>query len=71
MLSSYRALLARGGAAQLAFACALGWLSYTGYSLAIILAVHAATGSFAVAGRSRRRVFGGLGTGCARSGPTH
>jgi len=43
-------LLARGGAGQLAFACALGWLSYTGYNLAIILAVHAVTGSFAVAG---------------------
>jgi len=50
MLSSYRALLARHGAAWLAFACALAWLSYTGYSLAIILAVRAAAHSFAVAG---------------------
>lgn len=50
MLSSYRALLARRGAGWLAFACALAWLSYTGYSLAIILAVHAAARSFATAG---------------------
>jgi MFS family permease len=50
MLPSYRALLVRHGAGWLAFACALAWLSFTGYSLAIILAVHAATRSFAVAG---------------------
>jgi hypothetical protein len=50
MVSSFRALLARGGAGRLAFACALAWLSYTGYGLAIVLAVHAATRSFAVAG---------------------
>jgi len=50
MLSSYRALLARRGAAWLAFACAFGWLSYTGYSLAIIPAVRAAAYSFAVGG---------------------
>ena len=50
MLSSYRALLARRGPAWLAFACAFGWLSYTGYSLAIIPAVRAAAYSFAVGG---------------------
>lgn len=50
MLSSYRALLARRGAGRLAFACALAWLSYTGYNLAVILAVHAAARSFAAAG---------------------
>lgn len=50
MFSSYRALLARAGARSLALACALGWLVFAGYSLAVILAVHAASGSFAEAG---------------------
>lgn len=45
-MSSYRTLLAR----TLALACALGWLSFSSYGLAIVLAVQAATGSFAVAG---------------------
>lgn len=50
MFSSYRALLARAGARPLVLACGLAWISFTGYVLAIILAVHAATSSFAVAG---------------------
>jgi MFS transporter len=50
MLSQYRALLARGRARPLVLACALGWIAFTSYALAIILAVHAATGSFSVAG---------------------
>ena len=50
MLSSYRALLARDGARPLALACALGWISLCGYVPAMVLAVHAATGSFAAAG---------------------
>jgi len=49
-VSSYRALLARTGARAVAFSCALGWLSFSSYGLAIVLAVQAATGSFAVAG---------------------
>jgi len=50
MLVSYRALLGRDGARSLALACGLGWLSYSGYGLAIILAVHSGTRSFATAG---------------------
>lgn len=50
MLSSFRVLLARDGARPLALACALGWLSMCAYAIAIVLAVHAATRSFAVAG---------------------
>jgi hypothetical protein len=50
MLSSYRALLGRDRARSLAVACGLGWLSFSGYGLAIILAVHAGTHSFAEAG---------------------
>jgi MFS family permease len=50
MLSPYRALLARAGARRLALSCGLGWLSFSGYSLAIVLAAHAASGSFAAAG---------------------
>jgi hypothetical protein len=50
MLSQYRALLARGRARPLVLACALAWVAFTGYALAIILAVHAATGSFSAAG---------------------
>jgi predicted MFS family arabinose efflux permease len=38
------------GVRPLALACGLGWLAFTGYTFAIILAVHVATGSFAVAG---------------------
>jgi hypothetical protein len=47
---TYRALLARPGAPALLLVCGLSWLSYSGYGLAVILAVHAATGSFATAG---------------------
>jgi MFS family permease len=50
MLSLYRALLARAAARPLALACALAWLAFTSYGLAIILAVHAATRSFGAAG---------------------
>src|SRR5690242_19546132 len=49
-MPTYRALLARPGARGLALACGLGWLSFGSYGLAIVLAVHAATGSFASAG---------------------
>lgn len=49
-MSSYRALLARPAARALALACGLGWLSFASYILGLVLAVHAATGSFAVAG---------------------
>lgn len=50
MWASYRALLGRAEARSLALVCALGWWSYGGYGLAMILAVHRATASFAVAG---------------------
>jgi len=50
MFFSYRALLARAGARPLALACALGWLAYTSYGLAIILVVHSSAHSFTVAG---------------------
>ncbi|HVF78990.1 MAG TPA: MFS transporter [Solirubrobacteraceae bacterium] len=49
-MSSYRALLARPGARAVALSCGLGWLSFSSYGLAIVLAVHSASGSFAVAG---------------------
>src|SRR5579885_2883115 len=50
MLSSYRALFRRAGVRPVAVACGLAWFSFQGYTFAIILAVHAATRSFAVAG---------------------
>ncbi len=50
MLSSYRAVFARKGARSLALSCALGWLSFASYGLALVLATEATTGSFAVAG---------------------
>jgi MFS family permease len=50
MLSSYRAVFALPGARSLALSCGLGWLSFASYGLAVVLAVEAATGSFAVAG---------------------
>jgi hypothetical protein len=50
LIDQYRALLARAGARPLALACALGWFAFTSYGLAIILAVHACTHSFALAG---------------------
>ena len=50
MLSQYRALLVRPRARRLLLGCLLGWLAFTSYALAIILAVHAATGSFRAAG---------------------
>jgi predicted MFS family arabinose efflux permease len=49
-MSSFRALFARSGASRLALACALGWLSFASYGLAVVLAVQQATGSFATAG---------------------
>ena len=50
MSSTYRALFRRAEARSVALSCGLGWLSFAGYGLAIVLAVEAATGSFAVAG---------------------
>jgi hypothetical protein len=65
MLSSYRVLFRRAGVRPLALACALAWLSFTGYAFAIILAVHAATGSFAIAGS----VVAAFGIGSAVGAP--
>ncbi|MDA0171853.1 MFS transporter [Solirubrobacter taibaiensis] len=50
MSSSYRAVFALPGARSLALSCGLGWLSFASYGLALVLALEAATGSFAVAG---------------------
>lgn len=50
MLSSYRALLGRAGARPLMVACAVSWLSYSGYGLAVVLTVQHTTRSFALAG---------------------
>jgi MFS family permease len=61
MLSSYRALLARAGARRLALSCGLGWLSFSGYSLAIVLAAHAASGSFAAGGAAVAGFSAGAG----------
>jgi len=49
-MSRYRALLARPGALRVAVACAAGWLSFSSYEFAIVLAVRAETGSFSLAG---------------------
>lgn len=49
-MSVYGALLARPGARALACACALGWLSFGGLMLGIVLAAERASGSFATAG---------------------
>ena len=49
-MSVYGALLARPGARALTLACALGWLSFGGLTLAVVLAVERATGSFSLAG---------------------
>jgi MFS family permease len=49
-MSSYRALFARPKTRALAAACGLGWLSFSSYGLAIVLAVEAATASFGAAG---------------------
>lgn len=61
MFMSYRALLARAGAPPLALACALGWLAFDGYSLAVLLAVHAASGSFSEAGAALAAFAAGSG----------
>ena len=61
MWSPYRALLARTGARRLALSCAVAWLSFCGYSLGLVLAVHAGTGSFAVAGIAVAAFAGGSG----------
>ena len=61
MWSPYRALLARPGARRLALSCAVAWLSFCGYSLGLVLAVHAGTGSFAVAGIAVAAFAGGSG----------
>ena len=50
MLSLFGAVLVRPGARALSAACLLGWFSAIGTSLAVVLAVHRATGSFALAG---------------------
>lgn len=60
-MSPYRALLARPGARALALACAAGWLSFGSYGLAVVLAVHAASGSFAVAGAAVAAFSAGSG----------
>ena len=49
-MPGYRSLLARPGAPGVAAACAAGWLAFQSYVLAIVLAVHAVTGSFRLAG---------------------
>lgn len=49
-MSVYGALLARPGARALACACALGWLSFGGLMLGIVLAAEQESGSFATAG---------------------
>jgi Major Facilitator Superfamily len=61
MFSSYRALFGRAETRPLVVASALAWLAFSGYAFAIILAVHAATSSFAVAGGTVA-VFG-IGSG--------
>jgi hypothetical protein len=61
MFGSYRALLARPGARRLTALCAISWLSYCGYALAMVLVVHAQTGSFGQAGTCAAGVS--LGTG--------
>jgi hypothetical protein len=61
MLPAYRALLARPGAPSLALACLLGWLSYCGYALGLVLAVHGATSSFADAGAAVAAFSAGSG----------
>ena len=50
MLPSYRSLLGRPGARELLLVCALAWLAFSGYGLALILAAHHATRSYAIAG---------------------
>ncbi len=65
MLSSYRAVFARKRARSLALSCGLGWLSFASYGLALVLAVEAATGSFAVAGA----VVAGFSAGSALFAP--
>ncbi len=49
-MSVYIALLARPGARALAVACAAGHLAYAGITLALVLLVEDATGSFVAAG---------------------
>jgi MFS family permease len=49
-MSAFAALLARPHAQALAAACALGWLAFASVGVTIVLLVHDATGSFAVAG---------------------
>src|SRR3954449_1012548 len=60
-MSTYRALLARPGARALALACGLGWLSFGSYGLAVVLAVHAASGSFAASGAAVAAFSAGSG----------
>lgn len=51
-MSAFRALLARPRALRLAAASAVGWWAFNGYALALVLTIHHATASFAVAGTS-------------------
>lgn len=51
-MSPLRALLARPGAMRLAASSGIGWWAFNGYGLALVLSIHHATGSFAVAGAS-------------------
>ena len=68
MLSQYRALLARARARLLVCACALAWIAFTSYALALILAVHAATRSFSVAGAAVAAFSVGSGLGAPARG---
>lgn len=64
-MSVYAALFARPGARALALACAAGYLAYAGITLALVLLVQDATGSFAVAGL----VVGGFAVGAGALAP--
>jgi MFS family permease len=60
-MSDYAALLARPGARALALACSVGWLSYAGLGLAVVLLVERSTGSFAAAGAAVGAFSGAAG----------
>jgi len=64
-MSVYVVLLARPGARALALACAVGWMSFAGLGLGIVLLVEDTTGSFAVAGLA----IGGFAAGAGLLAP--
>jgi hypothetical protein len=64
-MSVYIALLARPGARPLAVACAAGHLAYAGITLALVLLVRDAAGSFAAAGLA----VGGFAVGAGALAP--